>query len=84
MPGARRANTYTQYVSRFVVRSGKPGITPRAIIGCMVIGTYTMGSMPSVVPSNPFGATPMTVIDCPLIMICCPTTFGSEPRSFCQ
>ena len=33
MPGARRPNTYTQYVSRFVVRSGNPGITPGAIIG---------------------------------------------------
>ena len=50
----------------------------------IVIGTYTLGDVPSVVPSNPFGATPMIVIVWPLMMIFSLTMFGFAPSFVCQ
>jgi hypothetical protein len=46
----------------------------------MVSGTYTAGTAPSTVPSNPFGATPMIVIVWPFTLSGLPITAGSPPR----
>ncbi len=54
------------------------------MISRMVIGTYTFGLTPIVVPSNPRGATPTIVIVWPLTIIDWFRTFGSAPKCRCQ
>ena len=46
----------------------------------METGTKTTGRLPRVVPSKPRGPTPTMVSDCPLTVMTCPTTDGSDPN----